>query len=186
VLYNTLYVNFYAGPCSGKSILANELYPILEKKGIPTQVVSEYAKDEVWKQNSLTLKCQPYILGCQLLRQFVLKDKIQVALVDSPLPLGLAYKGFACDENWERGVIHQFNSFRNLNFLIERNHDLIKHKSYGRIHDLDSSLALDRTIKDILDKYEIPFTPLIIQRDGAHLEIVTNKILEFLNLTDLD
>jgi len=181
--FDTTYINFFAGPGSGKSVLSNELYTRFEKEGLSAQSITEFAKDRVWEESTTVLKCQPYIIGGQILRQFVLRGKVEVVFVDSPIPLGIAYKGFGCNEDWEKGVIYQFNSFRNINFLLLRNPDLITFKTKGRIHSYEESLKKDEEIVSILKKHNIPYYEITPQKDGSHLTIITDIILEELNKT---
>lgn len=74
---DTLIVNLYAGPGSGKSTGAAYIFSKLKLKDIDAEYVSEYAKDRVWQNDQFPLEhCQLYITGKQLLKIVRLFGKV--------------------------------------------------------------------------------------------------------------
>jgi len=60
---NTLIVNLFGGPSSGKTTMAAGLFCLLKMHGIDCELVTEFAKDLVWEERFKTLKNQQYIFG---------------------------------------------------------------------------------------------------------------------------
>ena len=65
---NTLIVNLYGGPGSGKSTGAAYIFSKLKMAGVDAEYVTEYAKDKVWEGNKEVFNCQFYITGKQVFR----------------------------------------------------------------------------------------------------------------------
>jgi len=61
--------------------------------GVNAELVTEFAKDKVWEENSEVFKPnnQIYLLGKQFYRMSRCKDKVNVIVTDSPLPLSILY-----------------------------------------------------------------------------------------------
>ena len=58
-----LVVNLFGVPGAGKSTGAAYVFSKLKMKGINAELVTEFAKDIVWENNSRGLKNQEYIFG---------------------------------------------------------------------------------------------------------------------------
>ena len=85
-------VNFWGGPGSGKSSIAAKLFAHLKtKQSVTCELVTEYAKDLVWSNRYHCLINQPYVSTKQFYRLEKLNNKIDIAITDSPIPLGLVY-----------------------------------------------------------------------------------------------
>ena len=61
----TLIINLIAGPCSGKSTVAAELFARLKKMGIHCELVSEYIKDRIYEENKTMPINQIAIFGME-------------------------------------------------------------------------------------------------------------------------
>ena len=55
---DTLIVNLYGGPGSGKSTGAAYIFSMLKMVGVDAEYVTEFAKDKVWEGNQEVFKCQ--------------------------------------------------------------------------------------------------------------------------------
>jgi hypothetical protein len=140
---NTLIVNLYGGPGTGKSRIAAGIFSKLKFKNINCEYVSEFAKDVVWEERHETLKDQLYISAKQYHKLHRLIGKVSVIITDSPILLGAVYG----DDLY-------------LNELVKSLH--AKHDSYdvflnrvnpynprGRTQTEVQAIALDTTIRDI-------------------------------------
>ena len=65
---DTLIVNLYGGPGSGKSTGAAYLFAKLKMAGVDAEYVTEFAKDKVWEGNQEAFRCQFYITGKRTFR----------------------------------------------------------------------------------------------------------------------
>lgn len=88
---DTLIVNLYGGPGSGKSTGAAYLFSKLKMAGVDAEYVTEFAKDKVWEGSQEAFKCQFYITGKQAFRISRCFGKVDVIVTDSPLMLGSIY-----------------------------------------------------------------------------------------------
>lgn len=61
----TLVVNLYGAPGSGKSTGAAYIFAKLKMLGVNCELITEFAKDKVWENNLEVFNNQLYILGKQ-------------------------------------------------------------------------------------------------------------------------
>lgn len=144
-------INLISGPCAGKSTTATGIFYELKKRGIECEMALEFAKDKVWEESFKTMDDQIYIFGKQYHKLWRLKDKVDVIITDSPLIISLYYNK---DESvyFNDFVVEQYNRFDNRMYFIERNAD---YQENGRMQTKEEAEAIDRDIKNILDKYNI-------------------------------
>lgn len=173
----TKFINFFAGPGASKTTSSSGLFFELKKRGINSEIIVEYAKEKVWSEDFRSLECQPYITGKQFYRQWRVNGKVEYAVTDSPIVLGIVYQGFGCDVNWEKAVLNQFSLFDNLNIFLERNSDAHGFQQEGRMQDEEECKRLDKQIKNLLDKNNIPYVTLKVENNCAHIDKVL-KLLE--------
>ena len=164
---SALVVNLFSGPGSGKSTVAANIFSELKWAGINCELATEYAKDKVWEESFEVLKNQIYVFGKQHHRLFVLKEKVDVIIVDSPLPLTMIY-----DQEkrivLEKLVMEEFLKFDNINFFIKRKKE---YNPKGRLHSENESKNKDKEIEDMLlrlkEEYEIKYSFIDGTRDGV-------------------
>ena len=173
----TLFVNFYAGPSTGKSTMAFALCSELKFNRINCELITEYAKDIVWQECYPKLKNQIYILGKQHNRQFHVNGKVDVAVTDSPFILSLIY-----DNNdtkyLKEMALHEFDKFWNLNIFLERVHE---YDPIGRTQKtVEEAIIKDNEIKNFLIDNNIPYISLQTTKDSVHLimDIIKKTITE--------
>lgn len=184
----TLIVNLFGGPGTGKSTNAAGLFYRMKRSGINCEYIQEYAKDKTWSEDKQTLMCQPYVTGKQFYRTARLLSKVDVAVTDSPILTGILYQGFGCTPSWEKWAVEAFNEFNNLNIFLVRNSDNHPYNPMGRNQTEEEAKDKDREMREILDKYNIPYlvvevsyTDLITWHDqtlDALLEVVQNHLKE--------
>jgi hypothetical protein len=146
-------VNLFAGPGSGKSTTCAGLFHKLKLAGVNCEMALEYAKDKVWEESYKILDDQIYVFGKQLHRIFRLKDKVDVVITDSPLPLSIYYDKSA-NPYFADLVMNQFNEFNNINYFIVRD-DTYNPK--GRIQTEQEAKEIDSEVSLILEHYNIKY-----------------------------
>jgi len=144
-------INLYGGPGVGKSTIAAGLFYEMKKLGYKAELITEFAKDLVYSEDSTRLSDQLLVFAEQHHKIFRLKDKVDYIITDSPLNLSIIYNHSTDKEIYKEIFNTVFNSYENINFFIERNDSFFQ--EYGRIHSLEQSKSLDKEIRQILDNY---------------------------------
>lgn len=148
-------INLYGQPSAGKSTTAAGLFHKMKLQGINCELVTEYAKDMVWREMpSKAFTDQLYITAKQHHRLFRLKDKVDYAITDSPLLLGLAYADQNYFPSFEPLVKEIYSSFDNINIFLQRTKP---YNPIGRNQTEQEADAISATILDILGRNKIPF-----------------------------
>ena len=150
-----LVINLFGVPGAGKSTGAAYIFARLKMLGINTELVTEFAKDKVWENNTEVFKNQAYLFGKQSYRLSRCKDKVDCIVTDSPLPLSIFYNNDpSLTENFNKSVMDVFHSYNNINYL------LLRTKPYnptGRHQSEEESDALKEPMVKLLKKRNIPY-----------------------------
>lgn len=176
----TLVVNLFGGPGLGKSTTSAGLFYYLKQKGILCELITEYAKDRTWLNDSETLACQPYVSAKQLWRMERVNGKVDVMITDSPLLLGMVYAGKWESPNFSNIILEWFNGFENLNVLLKRDLEVHPYREVGRTQSLEEAVAIDDSIKSLLDSNKIEYEQL-----GSRIAI-EHRILQILKQRQKD
>ena len=154
-------VNLFGVPGSGKSTGAAYIFSKLKMAGINAELVSEFAKDKVWEETKAVFENQAYIFGKQSFRMSRCKDKVDVIITDSPLPLSIFYNKNkdVYGASFDKSVMDVFNSYQNLNFLINR---VKPYNPKGRFQSEEESNALKAPMIDFLKSQNINY----VEMDG--------------------
>ena len=147
---NTLIVNLYGGPGTGKSSGAAYIFSKLKMAGIDAEYVTEFAKDKVWENNTEAFKCQFYISGKQSFRISRCFGKVDVIITDSPIVLGKIYAdligrpqlGLACLEEAD-----QYPAGSTLEIFLNR---VKPYNTNGRNQTEEEAKKIDATVKKLL------------------------------------
>jgi len=151
---NTLVVNLFGGPGAGKSTMAADLFAKLKVSGVECELVTEFAKDLVWRESWKTFDDQLFVFANQHHRLKMVYGKVDVIVTDSPLICAIPYSRKE-GGLFRQIVIERFDSFNNLNFFIERNVDHFS--EIGRKHSLEESKMIDEEIKDLLEQNDVRY-----------------------------
>ena len=167
-------VNLFGVPSAGKSTGAAYIFSQLKLNGINAELITEFAKDKVWENNTEVFKNQAYLFGKQSYRMSRCKDKVDVIVTDSPLPLSIFYnKDTVLGEDFNKTVMNVFNSYNNLNYLLLR---VKPYNPAGRHQTEKESDALKQPMVDLLNDRDIKYT----EHDGSvegYEEIVTDVLM---------
>ena len=149
----TILVNLFAGPGTGKSTTAAEIYVSLKKAGVSVELVREYAKELCW-QGTLEETCQLDIFKEQAYRQRILKGNVDVLITDSPTIQGVVYSEASMIVN--DAVIKDFKKeYTNINVFLDRTKRFV---TEGRDQTEAEAKVVDHKILQLLADCEIPFS----------------------------
>lgn len=141
------------------------------------ELITEYAKELVYSDRVSFLNSkQEYVFAKQNLRQFILKDKVDWAISDSPLLLSLIYPKIyntSPGDHFDQYVVETFNQYNNINFFLQRPEVF---SEVGRVQNIEESIRVDNLIIDALDKIDVKYET--IRTDSN----VVDKILTYLVL----
>lgn len=168
-----LVVNLWGAPGSGKSTAAAYIFSQLKSLGCNVELVTEFAKELTWENRTGALHTQLYVSGVQAYRLARIKDKVDIAIVDSPLPLGLVYvddeeRDLLSDVLW-----HEYNKYDNINFFLNRAHP---YNSVGRNQTEEEADKIGEKILAMLKGNDVYHTI----SDTAGCEYIILKILRYL------
>lgn len=152
-----LVLNFYGGPCAGKSTYAAYFYSKLKMQGINCELITEYAKQKVWENNNNILSNQVYLFAKQYVGLTRLNSKVELAIMDSPLLLSLLYQSnLKIKDSFGKLVLDCYSEFENINYLICSN-DYEKYSQQGRCQSKEKAKELGNSMKNILDEIGISY-----------------------------
>jgi len=145
----TLVVNLFAGPGTGKSTNCAGIFYDLKSLGINCEMATEYAKDLVWEKRDFTFENQIYLFGKQHHRIFRLLGQVDVVITDCPMLLTPVYDG-GKRPTFDQLVFEEHNKLWNYNIFLKRKKIF---NPLGRRHDEEHSRLIDGQVLDVLDKH---------------------------------
>jgi len=147
-------INFISGPGAGKSTLCAGLFHYMKKNGHDVEYVHEWAKELTWDERYRCLKDQISILGHQNNMLDRLKGKVDVAITDSCILLGLLYTPEEYFKYFEPLLVEVYKSYDNVNVFVERPDTYV---TEGRNQTHEEAKAIDRLVLGVLEKYDVPY-----------------------------
>lgn len=89
----TKIINLFGGACTGKSVLAADLFSALKKQGVEVELAQEYVKRWAWTGKKVASPLdQLYIFAKQVKLESELIGKVDVVVTDSPSILSAMYE----------------------------------------------------------------------------------------------
>lgn len=150
---DTIVVNIFGAPGSGKSTGAAYIFSKLKMLGVDAELATEVAKDKVWENNQEPFRNQAYLFGNQSYRLSRCAGKVEVIVTDSPLPLSIHYNhDERLTENFDKTVLDVFNSYHNMNYFLHRAKE---YNPNGRHQSEQESDTMAGQILNLLDKHNI-------------------------------
>lgn len=148
-LKKPLVINLYAGPGTGKSSTAADIFSTLKWDGINCEMALEFAKEKVWEESIKVLDDQIYIFAKQLHKMRRLIGKVDVIITDSPLLFSIMYD-VTENEHLRNLVLDVYKEFNNFDILLRREKPF---EQAGRLQNEEKARELDAKIETILNKY---------------------------------
>jgi len=146
-------INFYGGPCSGKSTLAGGLFHYMKTKAYNVELAMEFAKDCVWEDNINMLEDQLYVFAHQHRRLLRLKNNADYAITDSPILLSTVYREkygtSVYTDSLDKLVKEVYRNYNNIDIFVTRAPNF---KELGRYHNQQESIDIDNEIKSLLEE----------------------------------
>lgn len=149
----TIIINLYGPPSSGKSTMRSRIFSELKYRHINCEEVTEYAKDKTWERNWETLSNQIYVFAKQHHKIYLLLQKVDVIITDSPLLMSVLYDKDK-NEHLKKLAIDQHFSMNNINFFLDRNHP---YQQAGRYHNEEEADYIGQRIESILKENEVQY-----------------------------
>lgn len=149
-------INLFGAPGSGESTGAAFIFSQLKMRRINCELITEYAKDKTWEKDMEALSCQEYIFGKQSFRMKRCRDKVDVIITNSPLPLGIFYNtNPVLGEHYENLVLDVFNTYENMNYALVRDKP---YNPIGRNQTEAESDEIGDKIQFFLEDHNISYT----------------------------
>lgn len=159
------HINLFGGPGTGKSTTAAGAFACMKADGYKVELVQEFAKELVFAENWTTLSDQFLVTATQHHRSFLLKNKVDYVVHDSPILLGVVYANFEeiTGAHYEQFVVSLFKELDSINIFLERDLVLHPYQAYGRSQSVDKALEKDKEILALLVKHSIDFIKVPIK-----------------------
>jgi hypothetical protein len=178
----TTVINLYGGPGAGKSTSAAYVYYLLKAAGENVELVREYVKDWAWEGRKIDTYDQIYFLGKQVRKESMMFGKVKWVVTDSPIFMNLYYASLYCTPILAAGVAAATLAFyqqtaedghKHIHVLLDRT---VPYVSEGRYQSEAEAKAIDSGLKDMFNKYNIPFVNC--SPDEEKLKVVTAGIVK--------
>ncbi len=161
---DTLLINLFGGPGTGKSTMMARVFSELKFDNIDSEMAPEYAKDLVWEESDNLLRNQQlHVLGEQHRRINRLYGKVSVAITDCPL---INFALFIPPSNAILNALinEEAKNFRHLNILLKR---VKPYNPNGRYQTEIQARDMDLKLKIILTERGFVFHEFESSREGS-------------------
>ena len=178
-LYPTKVINVIGGPGSDKSLFSAAIVLYLNQHNKTVETIPDYAKSLVWQRNFEVLKNQYFIAQRQFEMMNLLDGQVQFLITECSLPQVLYYnENYAeniCDvEKTRAQILEWYKQHNNINIFVERGEK--KYVRTGRFQDEDQARAIDRGMRSVLVRENLPFTAL--DPDVSQINAFTASLLD--------
>lgn len=165
-------INLFSGPGAGKSTMRAGIFHHLKSDGLNVEEVTEYAKDITWEGTQILLADQLFVLANQNRRLERLRNKVTMAISDSPLLLSINYVNPTyLPLHFQNLAFELWNTYDNVNFFINRTKD---YNPSGRNQTEDEAKQIDLDIKNMLIRLDVPFVE--VTGDSNGLKFILDKL----------
>ena len=162
-LYPTKVINIIGGPGSDKSLISSAIILYLHLHNKTVETIPDYAKSLVWQQNFEVLKNQYFIAQRQFEMLNLLDGQVQFLITECALPQVMYYNENYADNICDVGktrtqILDWYQQYDNVNIFVERGDKKYVHT--GRFQDEDQARAIDRGLRELMDREALPCTAL--------------------------
>lgn len=170
----TIVINLFGGPGTGKSTLCATLFAHLKMKGIDAEMAPEYVKNLVWEESYKKIENQVYIFGKQHHTINRLKNKVNVIITDSPLLNSIVYYN-GKNPYFTDMIMWEYKNMNNISFYLDRN---FKYVENGRTQKLEEAMEIDLKYKNLLDYNDVDYN---VVKSPYNIDEMVNLIIDKLN-----
>lgn len=173
-----LRVNFYGGPCVGKSTLAALVYAELNRVGVRAELVQEFIKLWAYEGRRPDAYDQVYTFANQLWAEHRLaRAGVKVVVTDSPILLQCVYTA-ELDREFARHLRMIAMTFEAahtpLNFFVKRT---VAFDPHGRFQtNAEVAKAFDERIMDYLDTVGVHFLEVAPEERESIIQTVKEAV----------
>lgn len=172
-----LRVNFYGGPCVGKSTLAALVYAELNRVGVRAELVQEFIKLWAYEGRRPDVYDQVYTFANQLWAEHRLaRAGVKVVVTDSPVLLQCVYTAELDGDIAERlrQIATDFAArHTSLDFLVQRT---VPYDSCGRFQDAATAKEIDRKVTMRLDMLRMPYLVVTPEERESIIQTVKEAV----------
>lgn len=152
-----LVVNLYGGPSIGKSTLAPDVFRLLKRAGIETEIPPEVAKIRAQRNDTVFLGDQLAVFGeTQHQLNMARRSGALVAVVDSPILLSLIYQPADYLKSFPALVREVHDQFTSLNYVLRRD-PVRAYSNVGRVHTEPEAIKIDTQIVNMLEEQGVNY-----------------------------
>lgn len=177
---NTLCVNLYGGPGTGKSVQQALIFARLKMWGVDAIMSMEIAKRHVYS-GSKDIATQEGLFGDQLKELNLFNNNVEVIVTEAPLLFNIIYdKAYAKTSNidFHRTVSNRYKEFNNMDFLFTRTHE---YQQEGRYQDESGAREIDEIIQQVLKENAV--VPHVIEPHEESAITIARLIMKKLGKT---
>lgn len=132
------------------------------------ELVTEYAKDLTWSDRFSILTEQDYIFAKQHHRLRRLVNKVDFAITDSPLLLGLTYFNLQVERmayplSLVPFVLDNYGTYDNINIYLNR---VKPYDPVGRNQDESQADQIAKDVKNLLDGFNVSYYEIDSDEDA--------------------
>ena len=170
-LYPTKVINIIGGPGCEKSLFTAAIILQLHLRNKSVELIPDYAKSLVWQKDYEALRNQYKIAQQQFQMLELLDGQVQYLVTECSLPQVLYYNEFypdnICDvAKTRKQILEWYKQHNNVNILVERGDRKYVHT--GRFQDEEQAKEVDRSMRALLRREGIAFTPLKPELEAIH------------------
>lgn len=162
-MYPTKVINIIGGPACNKSLFSSAIILNMNLRKKVVEIIPDYAKLLVWQKNFDALKNQYNVAQRQFEMLNLLDGQVQYLMTECPLPQMLYYNEHYADNicdvtKTKKAILDWYHRHDNINVLVERGDKKYVHT--GRFQDEQQARDIDRSLREILIREQMPFTSL--------------------------
>jgi hypothetical protein len=176
----TKVVNFISGAGAGKSTMSALLYAELKMMHKSVEIVPEFAKWLIYRDQLDRLRDQYYVSTKQYEMIKALDGKVEYCIADSGIFTGLFYNKEYPDnvsdiKKTEAMIMKRMAEFDNIYIYLERNEEYPFEKE-GRVHNEEQSREIDVKLKNLMDTMGIEY--ICVKSDRCNISKIVDYVIE--------
>lgn len=157
----TVVINIFGAPGAGKSSFAALIFSEMKRQGLSAELVTEVAKDLVYRDDFHGLKMQLPVAGVQYERVQRLVGRVHFVATDSPVLLSAIYAPPDYPRAFHDLMVWAHQSVPAINAILPLVET--RYRPEGRIHSLKQATQLDREIAALVRKTSARDTILVVR-----------------------